>query len=321
MMWTGLKARLLAIGGISLTGLPADEYIARSRAGPGAGGSGSVFFSMDGHRVRLGISEGSPARLHHSGLGKVLLSIDGEEYSGVLEKPGFHCPRQAYITITSSCIFDCRYCNVPRLPGYRKDIDEIERMVASVLPDIDAISLTSGILTDAGEEEQYTLEVVKRLGSFNLPIGVSIYPVPGTPERLHGAGVAEVKFNLETATPALFEEMCPGLSRTGIIDALSASVPLFGRDHVYSNIILGLGETDGEMLECIEELCIRGIIPVIRPLTPGGTLTGFQRPDAGRLLPIHAGLMDALERNGLNMANALTMCPACTGCDLIPGRD
>lgn len=320
-MWTGLKARLLSIGEVSLTGLPADEYIARSRAGPGAGRSGSVFFSSSGHRVRLGISESAPARLHHTGGGEVLLYIDGEEYSGVLEKPGLHCPRQAYITITGSCIFDCRYCNVPRLPGFRKSIDEIEEMVASVLPDIDAISLTSGILTDAGEEEQYTLEVVKRLRRFNLPVGVSIYPVPGTPERLYRAGVAEVKFNLETATPALFEEMCPGLSRAGIIDALIASVPLFGRDHVFSNIILGLGETDGEMTDCIAELCSSGIIPVIRPLTPGGTLTGLKRPDAGRLTRFYVVLADALEKNGLNPRNALTMCPACTGCDLIPRRD
>ena len=54
-----LKARLLHAGTANLTGVKADDFIAASRAGPGAGKTGSVF-SMDGRRVRLTLS--SPAR-------------------------------------------------------------------------------------------------------------------------------------------------------------------------------------------------------------------------------------------------------------------
>lgn len=320
-MWTELKARLLSVGDVQVSGVSADEYIARSRAGPGAGKGGSVFFSHDGRRVRLGIAETSPVILVHKGGGDAVLTVDGEEYHGVLERPGLHCPRQAYITVTGSCIFSCLYCNVPRLSGQRKTLDEIELLVESVLPDIDAISLTSGVLTDIDEEEQYTLAVVLRLRHFHLPIGVSIFPTKDTPRRLFDAGVVEVKFNLETATPALFTTMCPGLDREGVRDALRTSVSLFGRDHVFSNIILGLGETDEEMAACIEELCSDGIIPIIRPFSPGGELAERKRPGPDRLLRIFTVLDDALTRHGLNPEHALTMCPACTGCDLIPGRD
>lgn len=320
-MWTELKARLLSVGDVQISGVSADTYIARSRAGPGAGRDGALFFSHDGRRVRLGIADTSPVILVHKGEGKAVLMVDGEEYHGVLEKPGLHCPRQAYITITGSCIFSCLYCNVPRLSGQRKSIDEIEQMVESVLPDIDAISLTSGVLTNIEEEEQYTLAVVMRLERFHLPIGVSIFPTEDTPRRLFDAGAREVKFNLETATPALFTVMCPGLDREGVRDALRRSVSLFGKDHVFSNIILGLGETDQEMATCIEELCSEGIIPVIRPFSPGGELAGWKRPDAARLMRIFVVLEDALRRHGLHPEHALTMCPACTGCDLIPGRD
>jgi len=320
-MWTELKARLLHAGSAYLTGVSADEYIARSRAGPGAGKAGSVFFSIDGRRVRLTLSETGCVEIEHTGNGQVLLRFEGEEYSGFLEKPGLHCPRQAYLTITGSCIFECRYCNVWKSPGPRRSIDEIEAMVASVFPDIDAISLTSGVLTDIHEEERYTLDVVRKLQKFHLPIGVSIYPDPETPGHLKEAGVSEVKFNLETATHHLFSVMCPGLVRDDAIAALRAAVPLFGRNHVFSNIILGLGETDEEMAECIEHLCQDGILPVIRPLTPGGDLTGFDAPSPDRIIRIARIHEEMLRRYGLDPTAALTMCPACTGCDLIPGRD
>ena len=320
-MWTELKARLLATGKVRLTGMEADSYIASSRAGPGAGGSGSVFFSMEGRRVRLSLYDAAKAEIVHMGGGNALLRFDGDEYQGILERPGLHCPRQAYITISGSCIFECRYCNVWKNSTPRRSINEIEHMVRSVFPDIDAISLTSGVLTEIGEEEAYTREVVRRLGIFHLPIGVSIYPVSGTSERLYAAGAMEVKYNLETATAALFAEMCPGLVRDDALAELRVAVPLFGKNHVFSNIILGLGETDDEMASCIGQLCQEGIIPVIRPLNPTGDLAHYHPPQPERLLRIFRILKSYLERYGLDPANSLTMCPACTGCDLIPGRD
>lgn len=320
-MWTESKARILHAGVSRLTGTQADEFIAKSRAGPGSGGLGSIFFSMDGRRVRLSLSDSAPIEIEHLGEGNVILHFDGNEYRGILEKPGLHCPRQAYIAITGSCIFECRYCNVWKNPGVRRSIDEIEGMVESVFSGIDAISLTSGVLTSIDEEEAYTLDAVRRLSRFHLPIGVSIYPNPKTPGHLKDAGATEVKFNLETATEDLFSIMCPGLNRQDALSALRAAVPLFGMNHVFSNIILGLGETDEEMAACIEGLCRDGIMPVIRPLTPGGDLTGYRPPEPERILLMARILESNLQRYGLDPCHALTMCPACTGCDLIPGRD
>ncbi|HPP79084.1 MAG TPA: radical SAM protein, partial [Methanospirillum sp.] len=64
-MWPELKSRLLNAGTAYLTGVSADDYIARSRAGPGAGKEGSVFFSLDGRRVRLALSDKSRVELCH----------------------------------------------------------------------------------------------------------------------------------------------------------------------------------------------------------------------------------------------------------------
>ena len=321
MQWTDLKARLLAVGQVRLTGEPAERYIARSAAGPGAGGSGAVFFAMGSHRVKLAISPVGTTEIVHRGNGSADLFFEGERISGHLLEPGFHCPDQAFITVTGSCIFSCRYCSVPRIGGKRKTIREIVEMVESVRDHIHAISVTSGVLTSIEEEESYVLEVVKHLTSFDLPVGVSIYPTMTTPDHLKELGVAEVKFNLEAATPELFTGMCPGLDYGLLWQVLDRSVKLFGKNRVFSNVIVGLGETDAELETCVKNLTSLGVIPVLRPLNPVAGLSGTPRPSAERLKKIFAMHERALAAAGLDPRLAVTMCTNCTGCDLVPGRD
>ncbi|MDE2521622.1 MAG: radical SAM protein [Methanocorpusculum sp.] len=319
-MWESLKAQLLEIGTAQLTGTDASEYESKSTAGPGAGGRGSVFFSYEGHRVRLSVADESPITIRHIGGGTVMLTYGCIEVLGKLEKPGSHCPGQAYITISGSCIFHCKYCPVPANAAPTKQTDEIISLVRDA-GDITAISLTSGVTGSAEEEEERTLAVVKALNEFDIPIGVSIYPVSGTARRLHEAGVAEVKFNLETATPGLFAEMCPGMDREMVNAELDEAVKLFGRNHVFTNLIFGLGETDEEMKTAIDDLCARGIIPSLRPFSPGGELKDLPRPGFRRFMNLYKHHRAALAANGLDTREAKTMCIACTGCDMVPDRD
>ncbi|RXE55805.1 radical SAM protein [Methanoculleus taiwanensis] len=321
MDWKRLKATLLAEGSVRLTGDAADSYVSRSAAGPSAGKSGSVFFAVGDRRVRLTVDPAARPVLEHTGGGEARLILGDELVSGRIEPAALHCPRQAYITVTGRCIFRCRYCPVPSLEGRRKSIGEIVGLVERVQDDIDAISITSGVASTVEEEEAYVLDVVKALRQFDLPIGVSIYPTENTPRLLHDLGVAEVKFNLEAATPALFAEMCPDLDWGFIRDVLRQSVALFGRGRVFSNIIVGLGETDEDLERCIADLARIGVIPVIRPLSPAADLADRPRPSAARLLRILEIHERALRRANLRPQDALSMCSACTGCDLVPGRD
>ncbi len=321
MRWEQLKARLLAQGSARVTGEPVNGYLSCSTAGPGAGGGGSVFFSREGRRARLSVDPGSPLELRHLGGGRAILVLDGRDIAGRLEEPALHCPRQAYITVSSGCIFSCRYCEVPRQPQRRKPAGEIEALVEAVRDRVDCISLTSGVMGSVEEEEDDVVSVVERLSRFGLPIAVSIYPTARTPERLHALGVAEVKFNVEAATGPLFAAMCPGLSWVAIWEALARSVPLFGRGHVFSNLIIGLGETDREVEDCVRRLAGMGVVAVIRPLNPAGELKSFTRPTAERLLHLHAIHRQVLQEAGLDPREGISMCIACTGCDLVPGRD
>ena len=208
MQWEELKARLLSAGSARLSGEPAEDYIAKSTAGPGTGEKGRFFlpWAVTGsslrsiHYLRLKlptVEAGSP------------ISISGTGRSRQLLRPGLHCPDQAFITVTEGCIFSCRYCSVPRLAARRKTVEEIMDLVESVRHRISAISLTSGVMGSIGEEEAYVCEVIGHLKFFGLPIGVSIYPTDQTPDKLYALGVAEVKFNIEAATRNCLQR-CPG---------------------------------------------------------------------------------------------------------------
>jgi biotin synthase-related radical SAM superfamily protein len=321
MDWLHLKALLLASGSTRVTGVDASPFISTSTAGPGAGGKGAVFFSTGKGRVRLSLDPGSPVEIVHLGGGKAVLILQGMEIEGCLQPVALHCPRQAYITVSSRCVYRCRYCEVDAVIGGRKTPAQIESMVESVADRIDAISITSGVLHDIIEEERTTLEVVQRLSRFGLPIGVSIFPGEHTPEHLFDSGVAEVKFNIEAATPEIFAHMCPGLDWNQVWKALERSVPIFGRGHVFSNLIIGLGETDEDVGSCVRALCGRGVIPVLRPLNPAGDLQSWHRPPADRLIRLFSIHKEALNEAGLDPRMALSMCVSCTGCDLVPGKD
>jgi biotin synthase-related radical SAM superfamily protein len=269
MEWKRLKAELIAANTVRLEGEPCDGFISRSTAGPTAGGEGSVFFSKGGRRVRLSIGRKGPVRLRHHGQGRATVRIGDLEIEGTLEPAGLHCPRQAYVNVSERCIYRCRYCTVPYLHGRIKDLANIEARVREVLDRVDAICITSGVSDSIEAEEGRILTLVKRLAPLGKPIGVSIYPGPETPRKLHELGVAEVKWNLEAATPELFSRMCPGLDYGAVWKALKDSVELFGRGNVYSNVIFGLGETDEELERCVEDLTASGVIPVYsyhRPL-------------------------------------------------------
>ncbi len=115
--------------------------------------------------------------------------------------------------------------------------------------------------------------------------------------------------------------MCPGLDYEQLWRVLDRSVELFGKNRVFSNVIIGIGETDGEMEACIKRLTSHGVIPVLRPLNPVAELNDAVRPSAERLKKIFDIHERELARAGLDTREALTMCTNCTGCDLVPGRD
>ncbi len=321
-----LKAFLISIGSVSV----ASSLIPRARgstAGPGAG-TGSVFFRAGEKRVRLSVNKDSPISIQRAeGVGNVVLFYEGKELiRGKLEPAPAHCPEQAFITLCERCIFDCKYCPVPKLQGHVKSEEEVLSIVDEVLNtgNLKAISLTSGVETSVEGEVERVLKLLPALKKYNVPIGVSVYPTAGCSRKFYEAGVSEVKYNVETMDSEIFKKVCGDLTLDYILDKLKEAVDIFGKNRVFSNFIIGLGESDASVQKGIETLAKMGVIPVLRPVNPHPLRAGdcfTERPSPERLLRLAKIEAEILEKYELNPGIAMTMCLKCTGCDLVPFVD
>jgi biotin synthase-related radical SAM superfamily protein len=321
-----LKAFLISIGSVSID----SSLIPRARgstAGPGAGTS-SVFFRSGEKRVRLSINKDSPLSIQKAeGDGNVALFHEGKELArGKLEPAPAHCPEQAFITLCEKCIFDCKYCPVPKLQGHVKSEEEVLSIVDEVLRtgNLKAISLTSGVETSVEGEVERVLKLLPALKKYNVPIGVSVYPTEGCSRKFYEEGVFEVKYNVETMDSEIFKKVCGDLSLDYILDKLKEAVDVFGKNRVFSNFIIGLGESDSSVMEGVETLAKMGVIPILRPVNPHPLRIGdcfTERPSPERLLRLAKIEAEILKKHGLNPGLAMTMCLKCTGCDLVPFVD
>jgi biotin synthase-related radical SAM superfamily protein len=321
------KALLVSIGSARIDeALLADTLKTTATAGPGAGGS-SFFIRSEDRRVRLTINPASTLSVIAGGNGVLVLRGDEIVTRGKLEPTLCHCPEQAYITISERCIYDCKFCPVPKLSGDVKDIATILTMVeeANSRGTLKAISLTSGVAESPEREVQRAADVVKVLRArFDLPIGVSVYPTKTSSEVLATAGADEIKYNIETMDPDIFARVCPGLSLEFILDALERAVHVFGKNTVFSNFIIGLGESDICVRNGVIQLAEKGVIPILRPISASPLRAGeifVSRPPAERLLKLARMEKAVLADHGLDSRVAKTMCLPCTGCDITPFRD
>lgn len=319
-----IKAELIAVGTIDIDrSLLGDITV--PTAGPGAGGT-AFFFRWNAHRVRLTLDEGSLLKAVADNGGIVVSKGSKALVRGHVEAELIHCPEQAYITISEQCIFDCKYCPVPKLSGKIKSLDEIVRMVEEAYGkgNMKAISITSGVAGSAEEEVERAVEAVKALGKYNLPIGVSVYPTADSNRKLKEAGVVEVKYNVETMDRKIFKRVCPGMDHDFIIVKLKEAVGLFGRNFVFSNFIIGLGESDETVEEGLEELALMDVVPILRAASMHPLRVGeieIERPTAERLLRLTRILRRILDEHALRADVSRTMCLPCTGCDLNPHLD
>ncbi len=317
------KARLVSIGTIEMPEQRPSGLV--STSGPGAGGQ-SIFFQSEERIVRLSVVKESELKLKSLEDGVAILEGDEEVARGQLVEPLLHCPEQAYITISERCIYDCKFCAVPKLRGGVKSSARVREMVdqAAATGKLKAISLTSGVEISPEQEAKRVAEIAGDLKCLKVPIGVSVSPFTGVNEILKSAGVDEVKYNIETLDPDIFKNVCPRFSFEEIMNALDEAVGVFGENRVFSNVIVGLGESDKILKSGIDELTEMGVLPVLRAVYPHPMRLGeieMNRPSAERLLDLARYLRSALDKNGLCGDLALTGCYRCTGCDLVPGRD
>lgn len=312
--------------------------LSRSTAGPGAG-SAAIVLSFQGSRVKKALSASE---------GEFELAGDGPEYTIMKDGEPFlenveiepvvaHAPEQAFFNLGTRCIYSCKFCTSPRIDdGIVKGLGP-DKVVALILrvssrPDFRAVALTSAVVAapqEAVDKMAYVISEV-RLRLPGVPIGVEPYIDDlAQIDQLKGAGADEVKLNIETYDRGILAKVCGEQDFEHIMAGIAHAGKVFGRGKVTSNIIVGMGESDQNVLDGVEALAELGCVANLRPLRLNelnrGPMTEALGPlepaSPERLLRLAEGHKRILERHGLTTETLHTMCHACTCCDIVPFRD
>ncbi|MDO5862117.1 MAG: radical SAM protein [Thermoplasmata archaeon] len=334
------KAILSLGGGIRLPeGYVVPCRISHSTAGPGAG-FGSVAFAFGGFRVKKSVSyDSGEFELHVAEDGKLSLTRGGEPFLAevTIQPVVRHCPEQAFFNLDPRCMYHCAYCSSPLLDmsedkhlSTGKIMQMLDESIA--LQNVKAVSFTSGVVGSIDETIGRLVDAISAVRAKypDMPIGVE--PYVGSAEHirmLKAAGADEIKLNLETPSREIFARVCPDLDYDGIIGFLKEAVQVFGKGRVVSNIIYGLGETDGDLREAMETLCSIGVIPGLRALRVNRINRESLTAAIGEPVPVTPERALAVARmqkeimqaHGLTSKTSGTMCMECGCCDLVPFRD
>jgi biotin synthase len=120
----------------------------------------------------------------------------------------------------------------------------------------------------------------------NVPISVSCQPLnPENIRRLADVGVERIGIPLDAATPEIFDKV-KGASADGPYNMekqlalLEEAVKVFGKGKVSTHLIVGLGESEKEMISMIQRCVDIGVLPALFAFTPvaGTALENLRQP-------------------------------------------
>jgi lipoate synthase len=326
-----IKAELLSNGKIFVP-KEMKNVFSMSNAGPDAG-MRTMVFSFKGRSVKLGVTREKNvfSLKKKNGVFQIFknnrLYIDNVK---IIQTP-FHAPNQVFISLSNKCIYDCRFCASNCLRRIDYSPEKWANFVTNSLnDDVKSVSITSSIPEHPGKTTGDMVDVTRRIReSSNIPIGVEAY----TPDfsdigRLKDAGADELKINIQSYDRTIFSKICPGLDYNRILKILEYGVEVFGKNNVCSNIIIGMGETDKNVLEGVEKLANMGAVANIRMLRVNRynrislekSLGTVKNVSAERLISLALAQKEILETYHLT-TKFRTMCHACTCCDIEPWRD
>jgi len=120
----------------------------------------------------------------------------------------------------------------------------------------------------------------------NVPISLSCPPFTKVQfKELAKAGADRVSIALDAATEQLFNKVKGAETQSPYQwkhqhQALKEAVEVFGKNQVYTHLIVGLGETEREIIETIQQCTDQGITPSLFAFIPihGTTLADMPQP-------------------------------------------
>lgn len=200
-------------------------------------------------------------------------------------------PTTAYLMVGERCRFNCAFCAQARESSARADLlsrvswPKFEREAfLQGLTHREAQTVLQRICFQVVQDEaalEQTKEWVKSIQTqTQLPICVSAGPstLEGVKELLD-LGVDHISIALDAATPEIYAQSKDGswAERLALLSEAAEQFP----GHMATHLIVGLGESEEEMITCLQNMYDRGITVALFAFTPvkGTRMEGISQPE------------------------------------------
>jgi len=211
-------------------------------------------------------------------------------------------PTTAYLLTyrKGKCTANCSFC--PQARNSKARADMLSRVTWPAFPTLQVVNE----LVKAVEQNRIkrvciqalnyptvfdnVISIVAKIRSrCNMPISVSCQPINNdVMKKLADAGVNRIGIPLDAATEEIFDKIKGKMARGPYVwekqmDALENAARIFGKNMVSTHLIVGLGETEKEMIETIQRCVDMGVFPGLFAFTPvpGTTLESSSSPSLG----------------------------------------
>lgn len=208
-------------------------------------------------------------------------------------------PTTVYLLTYSKgkCLANCGFCPQAKTSSSRADM--LSRVTWPTFPTDQVISKI-GVAAEKGKMKRVCIQALNYPEVFadilnlisqiqisaNIPISVSCQPLDfWRMKQLAEAGVDRISIALDAATKELFDKVKGVLTQSPYTwgshrKALKDAVGIFGRNVVYTHLIVGLGETEREMIKTVQWCVDVGVYPSLFAFTPisGTALETLSQP-------------------------------------------
>ncbi len=196
-------------------------------------------------------------------------------------------PTTAYLMTyhEGKCTANCAFC--PQARDSKSGTEHLSRVTWPALPTVLVMKKLKESV-QAGKLERACIQGLNYRDVFedicalvrelkkrvSVPVSVSCQPLdPENMWALAAVGVDRIGIALDAATESLFDSV-KGASAGGpyrwndLRRLLQVAVGIFGENNVSTHLIVGLGETEKEMVQTIQDCVNMGVIPALFAFTP-----------------------------------------------------
>lgn len=240
-------------------------------------------------------------------IGKISVSVGTAAVLGLTAIPMAVAPTTAYLMLGGRCIMNCAFCaqardsqagalSLSRVTWPEYEVGHVTARLAPVAAQglVRRVCLQVTVTADAFDRALHVLRVVK--AECSLPFDIAILPQNLEQVRqLLAEGADHIGFGLDAACERVFRRVKGGLwtRSLSLIEDTARTFP--GRAALH--LIVGLGETEREMIDRIQWAHDRGVVVGLFAFTPvRGThlsdlpppeMAVYRRMQAARWLIVH----------------------------------